>query len=200
MQNKNLIISFNGQEGSGKSTIAAKIAEHLEIPRYYMGQLFRDMAAEKNMTLPEFRKICDADPSFDKKVDDYVASLPNNHASFVIESRTAWHFIPQSIKIYLRVESKVAAQRIFRAMREKNNRGNEDTDLDTLENIEKSILQRRIEDSDRYFSIYGIHQDDEKNYDLIINTTNLNITEVFEKVLEYINEKFAKKNPNDSTS
>jgi cytidylate kinase len=189
MLNKNLIVSLNGQEGSGKSTIATMLAEKFDIPRFYMGQLFRDMAKEKGMTLTEFRKICDQDPSLDKKVDDYVTSLPNKHEKFIIESRTAWHFIPQSIKIYLRVDSKTAAKRIFDGLAEKNNRGNEDTALDTIENIEKSILKRRVEDSERYFSFYGIRQDEEKNYDLIVDTTNLTIQEVLEKVIIFINAK-----------
>ena len=189
MKNKALIISLNGQEGSGKSTIAKMIAEKFEIPRFYMGQIFRDMAKEKGMTLPEFRKICDTDPSLDKKVDDYVIALPGEHENFIIESRTAWHFIPQSIKIYMQVDSNVAAKRIYDNLAEKNNRGNEDSTLDSVENIEKSILKRRAEDSERYFSFYGIHRDDIKNYDLVINTTNLTIPEVFEKIVTFINEK-----------
>ncbi|MDO8240607.1 MAG: AAA family ATPase [Candidatus Moranbacteria bacterium] len=188
---KDIIISLNGQEGSGKSTIATMLAEKLNIPRFYMGQIFRDMAAEKGMTLPEFRKVCDQDPSIDRKVDDYVTALPEKNSSFVIESRTAWHFIPQSIKIYLQVDSKIAAERIFKNLSEKNNRGNEDATLDCVENIEQSILKRRAEDSERYFSFYGIRQDEVSNYDLVVNTTNLTIQEVFEKIVEFIyaNEK-----------
>ncbi|MDP1833799.1 MAG: AAA family ATPase [Candidatus Moranbacteria bacterium] len=191
MVKNRLIVSFNGQEGSGKSTIAALVAEKMGIPRYYMGQLFRDMAKEHGLTLPEFRKICDQDPSFDKKVDDYVTALPDKHESFVIESRTAWHFIPQSIKIYLQVEPEAAAERIFKGLDGKNNRGNEDTNLNTAENIRKSIIKRRLEDNERYFALYGIRQDEIKNYDFIIDTTNLTIAEVFEKVITFINEKSA---------
>ncbi|HAI74074.1 MAG TPA: hypothetical protein DCS28_03945 [Candidatus Moranbacteria bacterium] len=187
-----MIISFNGQEGSGKSTISLMVAKKLGFSHYYMGQIFRDMAKEKGMTLPEFRKICDADPSFDKKVDDYLVQLSKEQEKFVIESRTAWHFIPQSLKIYLKVDSRVAAKRIFKGLSEKNNRGNEDKNLDTVENIQKSILQRRKEDNERYFSLYGIHQDEEKNYDFVLDTTNLNVDEVFEKIAGII-EKYLKK-------
>jgi CMP/dCMP kinase len=189
MPDKQIIISLNGQEGSGKSTIATMVAEKLKIPRFYMGQIFRDMAKEKGLTLPEFRKICDSDPSFDNQVDDYVVSLPGKHGSFIIESRTAWHFIPQSIKIYLQVNPRVAAERIFKGLSRSNNRGNEDINLDNIANIERSILQRRAEDSERYFSLYGIHQDDEKNYDFTLDTTGLTIEDVFEKVIAIINEK-----------
>jgi cytidylate kinase len=184
-----MIISFNGQEGSGKSTIAKMVAEKLGYPRYYMGQMFRDMAVEKGMALPEFRKICDSDPDFDKKIDDRIVKLSQEQKNFVIESRTAWHFIPESLKVYLKVEPSVAAERIFKALSKKHNRGNEDTNLNTVENIQKSILRRRAEDSERYFSLYGIHQDDEKNYDLIVDTTELNIEEVFSTVINFIELK-----------
>jgi cytidylate kinase len=190
MQKTNqLIISFNGQEGSGKSTVSLMLAKHLNLPHYYMGQIFRDMAKEKSLTLLEFRKVCDADPSFDKKVDDYLVQLSQEQSQFVVESRTAWYFIPQSLKIYLQVDSRVAAERIFKGLVEKNNRGNEDTNLTTVENIQNSILQRRKEDSERYFSLYGIHQDDAKNYDLVLDTTHLTIDDVFEKILTFIHEK-----------
>jgi len=189
MLNHNLIVSFNGQEGSGKSTIAQMLAEKLGIPRYYMGQIFRDTAEKKGMTLADFMSFLANNPETEKEIDNYMINLPQEEASFVIEGRVAWHLIPQSIKIYLQVDSKIAAQRIFRAMSEKNNRGNEDSNLNTLENIEKSILQRRSKDSKRYFSLYGIHQDDVKNYDFIIDTTNLSIEKVFEKIINFIHEK-----------
>ncbi len=186
---KKFIISFNGTEGSGKSTIAKMIAEDLGLPRYYMGQIFRDMAKEKGMALPEFRKLCDSDPSFDKKVDDYIVKLAKEQDRFVIESRTAWHFIPESIKIFLKVNPKVAAKRIFKELQEKNNRGNEDESLDSVKDIEKSIVRRRTEDSERYFALYGIRQDNEKNYDFILDTTGFNVEEVFERVKSYIKER-----------
>jgi len=190
MQKSNkLIVSFNGQEGSGKSTIATLVAEKLGWPRYYMGQMFRDMAAEKGMALPEFRKICDVDPDFDKKVDDRVIKLSQDQDKFIIESRTAWHFVPDSLKIYLKVDPDVAAERIFKAVTKGNNRGNEDVCLNTVEDIQKSILRRRSEDTERYFILYGIHQDDEKNYDLIIDTTKLTVEEVFLKVMDFIELK-----------
>jgi len=183
---KKVIISLNGQEGSGKSTIAKMIAEKLEIPRYYMGQIFRDMAKERNINLPDFRKICDADPSFDKKVDDYIIKLSKEKDAFIIESRTAWHFLPGSLKIYLKVTPEEAAKRILKNTQEENNRGNEDSNLNTIENIKKSILKRRTEDNERYFKLYGIKQDDRKNYDCVIDTTNIPANEVFQKAMEFI--------------
>ena len=154
-----------------------------------MGQIFRDMAREKGLDLVEFRKVCDNDPNFDKHVDDYVIKLSKEQDKFIIESRTAWHFIPDSVKIYLKVEPYVAAERILKSMSVAQNRNNEDNNLSTIKNIKGSLLRRRKEDSERYFSLYGIWQDDEKNYDLIVDTTDLTIEEVFLRVMNFIESK-----------
>lgn len=180
------IVSFNGQEGSGKSTIAKMVAEKLNIPRYYMGQIFRDQAEKRGTTLAIFRKLLEEDPALEKEIDSHMKTLVDTNESFVIEGRVAWHLIPQSLKIYLKVDPGAAAERIFKALSEKHNRENEDDNLNTVENIQKSIMRRRQEDSERYFNLYGIHQDDEANYDFVLDTTNLNIGEVFEKVMEFI--------------
>ncbi len=183
-----MIISFTGEEGSGKSTVATLVSAKLVYKRYYMGQIFRDMAKEKNLDLPEFRKLCDNDPSFDKKLDDFIIELAEKEDNFVIESRTAWHFIPKSLKVFLKVDPTVAAKRIFKALSEEHNRENEDSMLNSEENIQKSILKRRKEDRKRYFDMYGIDQNDEKNYDFVLDTTNLSREEVFAKVMEFINK------------
>lgn len=188
-KSKIFIISFNGQEGSGKSTIAKMVAAKLGWPRYYMGQMLRDMARERGITLVEFGKLRDADPSFDRKVDDYMIQLSKGDESFVVESRTAWHFIPSSIKIYLKVDTLEAAKRIFRELQNENNRKHEDKNLDSIENIQASLLKRREEDNKRYFNFYGTDQTRENNYDFVVDTTNLSITEVFEKVMEFVESK-----------
>lgn len=183
-----MIISFNGDHGSGKSTIAKKVAETLKYPRFYMGQMFRDMAKERNMTVEEFDKLCKADSSLDKKVDDSVIKLAKENDNFVIESRTAWHFIPRSIKIYLKVDDKEAAKRIFKESNNEN-RKNESNSFNSEDNILKSLKNRKINDDKRYMALYSLDIRKKSNYDFILDTTNLSIEDVFHKVMEFINSK-----------
>jgi cytidylate kinase len=185
-----MIIAITGNEGSGKTTISNKLAREFGWPEYSLGKIFRALAIEKGMTLPEFRDICEKDPKIDKEIDEYQVVLAKKEKDFIIESRTAWHFLPESLKIYLKVDAKEAAQRILNQIKTGTGRKGEDANLNSVETIMESEKKRKAEDDIRYQKYYGIDRNDEKNYDFILDTTNLSIEEVFEKVMEFI-----KKNP-----
>ena len=186
-----MIISFNGEHGSGKSTVAEKVADALGYARFYMGQIFRDMAKEKGMTLEEFQKVHKYDSSADKAVDDYVMKLSKENDNFVIESRTAWYFIPNSLKIYLKVDIQEAAKRISKELLSEN-RKNELVNAASVEEIINNLEDRKKRDDDRYKRYYSINIREEKNYDFVLDTTNLSIEEVFQKVMEFVKSKIKK--------
>jgi cytidylate kinase len=188
-----MIISFCGDNGSGKSTTAIKVADNLGYKHYHMGQILRGMAKEKNITLEELNELRNIDQNFDKSVDDFVIKLGKQNNDFVIESRTAWFFIPHSLKIYLKVNNKEAARRIYLELKNENNR-NEGKDLDSEEKVLESVAKRNSEDDIRYHNLYNIDIRDEKNFDFILDTTNLSIEEVFQKVMEFIRSKNGESN------
>lgn len=180
-----MIISFNGDEGSGKTTIAKKIAESLGFPYYYMGQIFRDMAAQKGLPLVEYLKLGETDPRIDKEVDDYLISLSRKENNFIIDSRTAWHLIQKSLNIYLKVSKAEGARRVFEELKHKNSRNEIREDV-SLKKVLKKIQERRETDDKRYLKYYGINIRDEKKYDFLLDTTNLSIDEVFHETFDFI--------------
>ena len=184
-----MIISFNGDHGSGKSTIAEKVAEKLGYPQYSMGKIFRDLAVEKKITLSELHVLCKNDPETDKQVDEYLVKLSEEQSDFVIESRTAWHFIPNSFKVYLKVANREGAKRIYSEIKSSDSRKEEDANLNSIESVMKSEKKRKEEDDARYKKYYGIDIHQEKNYDLVIDTTSLTREEVFDSVMRAINLK-----------
>ncbi len=181
-----MIISIGGDLGSGKSTLAKKIAEVLGWNRYYMGQLHRDMAARNGMTLAEHNKLAESDPKIDLEVDQYQKKLGETEDNFIIEGRTSWYFIPHSLKFYIKVDENVGAERVLLAKRE-----GEDKEMDTVEKVLSSLQARKINERKRYLDFFGIDVYDRKNYDYVIDTTNMTPEQVFNEVYTIISNKLA---------
>lgn len=181
-----MIISISGNQGSGKSTLAKQLAEVLGWPRYSMGGLHRDMAASKGITLAEHNKLAETDPRIDLEVDEYQKKLGETEDNFIIEGRTSWHFIPHSLKLYIKVDEKVGAERVFLAKRE-----GEDNDVDTTDKVQTSLRKRKSNERNRYLSYFGVDVYDLNNYDYIIDTTKITPGEVFNQAYRIIRERLA---------
>jgi CMP/dCMP kinase len=180
-----MIISFMGLPGSGKSTVAKLLAEKLNWPRYYIGGLRRQKAKDRGMTLAEYNKLGETDPQTDLEVDNYQTELGKTEDNFIIEGRTSWYFIPHSFKIYLDVNKKIGAQRIYNDL-EKSKHRNEDVNLKTADDVLKSIKEREKSDAFRYKKYFGINVHDKKNYDLIIDTSNMAPDEIVKKIINFL--------------
>jgi len=128
-----MIISLSGAHGSGKSTIAQKLAEELNWPRYNIGGLRRAAAQKRGLTLAEYNKLGETDPQTDREVDEYQKELSRTQDNFIIEGRASWYFIPRSLKIYLDVTPDVGAERIWQHLQTKTDRANEDKNMQTIQ-------------------------------------------------------------------
>jgi CMP/dCMP kinase len=190
---KYMIISFSGVPGSGKSTIAKKLAKELGWPRYYIGILRREAAKQKGLTLAEYNKLGEVDSRTDLEVDKYQEKLGQEKDNFIIEGRTSWHFIPHSLKIYLDVAPEVGAKRIFQNLQENNDR-NEDVNLKTWQDVMASNKKRLASDRKRYQEYYNLDVDTPAHYDLFLDTSHLSIEEVFRKVGLFVRKKQEKQN------
>ena len=187
-----MIITIAGEPGAGKSTIGKKLAEKLNYKRYYIGQIRRDAAKEKGMTLSEYNKYGETHPETDFEVDDYQKELGQKGDNFVIEGRTSWFLIPHSVKLYLAADIKEGAKRIFKELQAKNVR-NESNNLKTVEAVIKSQKERMASDKYRYQKYYQKDCFDKNNFDFVIDTTNLTPDQVFDKAWKYIQSNLNEK-------
>ena len=180
-----MIITITGDPGSGKSTIGKKLESDLGYKRYYMGQIRRDAAKAKGMTLEEYNVYGETHPETDVEVDDYQKNLGETEDNFIIEGRTSWFLIPQSIKIYVKVDPLEGARRIFSDL-STNTARNEGSNLHSVEDVLTSNIKRAQSDDVRYKKYYNKDCFDLANYDLVIDTTHLTPAEAYKKVYQYI--------------
>ena len=177
-------ITISGKPGSGKSTIAKLIAKKLNLKHYSMGDLQRSIAKEKGISLIELSKLEEQSPELDKKVDDRLKQIGEKKDNIIVDARVGFHFIPDSIKIFLDISIEEGAKRIFKDKREGET-------TETLEELKFEIKRRIDSEEKRYLEYYHVYVNDADNYDLIVDTTNITIEQVVDKLLEFVkNFKF----------
>lgn len=174
-------ITIAGLPGSGKSTIAKIVASKLKYKHYSTGDFMRELAHAKGLSLLEISKQAEKSHDIDKELDDRQKTLGQVEDNFVLDARLGWHFIPDSFKVFLKVDEQVAAQRIFN---DKRPHEKENTSVDqTIENNKKRI-QSEVE---RYKKYYDLNPLDDSNYDLILDTTDGDPDAVAQKIIKAVN-------------
>ena len=190
---KKTIITIAGKLGSGKSTTANRVAETLGFTRASTGDFMRFMASERGMTLEELSVIAETDSSIDAELDDHNKKI-GEREGVVLDSRLGFHFIPDSFKVFLDLDSRVAAKRILKDKEHNPNRHQESKNgFDTEEAIVESIESRLASERKRYKEKYGIEdQTAHENFDLVIDTGSPeydgNIQGVVDRVVESFKE------------
>jgi len=178
-----MILTITGDLGSGKSTVAKIISEKLKLKYYSTGSIFRKLAAEMQLSLKDLGELAKKDKRIDKRIDDYQRKLGEKEEGFILEGRLGFYFIPKSIKVYLKVKLEEAARRIMEDNRK-------DEKFSSLKEAMESISCRKQSENERYYELYRVNVDNEKNYDLVIDTTTIPAAEVADRII-----RFAKINP-----
>jgi len=198
-----MIITISGTPGSGKSTVAKILVEKLKAERIYVGGIRREIARKKGWTLEELNKYAQTHPETDVDVDKDVTvqarQLEKAGKKVIVEGRTQYHFLPESIKIYIKVEPEEGARRIWNDLQEKElrdqrNEGN----IASFEQMKLRMKQRQNEDTKRYQKYYSINPYDESHYDLVVDSTAISAEEVAEKILSYVKKYLRKQEANKS--
>jgi len=173
-----LRITVSGDIGSGKSTFAKHLAQELNIPRVYAGGLFREKAKELNMTLDALQTRLEEDDALDREIDELQRMKAREHERIVSEGRTAWYFVENpDVRVFLAVDPHAAAQRIW-----KDTNDNRDK-YRSIDELAQANITRKASEETRYHRYYGISAYDPKNFDVVIDTSELGIQEVFEKTV-----------------
>jgi cytidylate kinase len=178
-----MIISITGDPGSGKTTIANLLAQKLNYKHYSTGNYMRKMAQNYDMTFEEFNRYAEKNRKIDDELDSWQTEIGKKQDDFVIDARLAWHFIPKSIKVFFKCDSDVATKRIFLDTSEEREK---EKKLSNIEDKKKQIKIRKASEKNRYKNLYNLNVYNLDNYDIVIDTTNLNIQQVLQKLLNQI--------------
>lgn len=173
------VISITGDLASGQSTVSKMLAEKLNYSLYRNGTYFRELAIKNNMSVTEFGEYVEKHPEIDKQIEKSATEYAKTHKNIVIDAKLGWYAVPESFKVYLKVDMNIAAKRAFADPNRKRSEN-----LPTLEAQKEDMIKRTKNDLLRYYKLYNVKRDDMSNYDFILDTGNLSPEQVLLKIIE----------------
>lgn len=170
---KKEIITITGDLASGKSTISKILCEKLGYKYYSNGLYFRNLAKEYNMDVTSFGAYVKDHPEIDIEIENNTEVFARENNRVVIDARLGFYKVPDSFKVYLKVDIDVASKRAYSDEKRKDTENHK-----SIEEYKNSLIKRTNLENERYLKLYNIDRTNMSNYDLVIDTTNKSIDEV----------------------
>lgn len=180
-----LVITISGLHGTGKTTVAEILARNLELRHISAGQLFRQIAEERGLSLNALSMKASEKDELDRLVDERTKQEVKK-GNAVIDGLLAGWMAGKSadLKFYLSAPRDVRLARIARR------------DRCSIEEARKATFLRERLERGRFKRFYAIEIDDLSIYDLVLNTGllsprgNVRVLESFARA--YMKEREAK--------
>lgn len=179
---KKEIITICGGLGSGKSSTAKLVAKELGFQHFSSGDFFRQVGLELGLSINEINKKAETNPEIDIRTDEKLRGM-NSASKVVIDSRTAYHWIPESFKVYLDLPPEIAKDRVINSLKE-NPLRMQSEQVSTPEEAYKKMTERFESEQKRYWDLYKINNKDRNNFDLIIDTNKNNLQQVVDMIVK----------------
>ena len=168
-------VAISGKSGCGNTTVSTLLSKKLDVT--LINYTFRQLAAERGMTLSEVIESARTDFSYDKYVDTHQVELARKE-SCVLGSRLAiWMLTEADLKVFLYASDEMRAERIF-----KREGGD-------LQKIKEFTAMRDLEDSRRYKELYNIDNSDYAFADLVIDTSTYTPEEIVEQIVAELKKR-----------
>ena len=173
----NLVITISGLHGSGKSTVARVVSKAFNLRHISAGELFRQIALKRGLTVSELSKLS----SEKRNVDDVVDERTRNEAkqgNVVLDGLLAGWLVKEEadIKIFLVASERVRIERIARR------------EGISYESAREATLLREGLERRRFNRFYGFDLRDLSLYDLVFNTGLLSIEANMQIIKTFIRE------------
>ncbi|ELZ76059.1 cytidylate kinase [Haloferax volcanii DSM 14919] len=163
-----MLLTVSGPPGSGKSTTAAALAEAFDLEHISGGDIFRKLAAERDMTAVEFNKLAEEDDQIDRDLDRRLRDIALDRDDVLLESRLAGWLAGDAadLRFWLDAPVDVRAERIA------------DREGKPVDVAREETTTREASEAKRYDAYYDIDITDLSIYDIALNTARWGPDEV----------------------
>lgn len=173
-------ITVSGHPGSGTSTLVKGLMAHYGWTSLNGGDVFRQEAARRGMTLSAFGELCKSDLNVDRDLDQLLQRQMQEETSDIVESRLAgwwaYRLEIQCVRLWLEVDAEERANRVV---------GREGG---SLEEALQANEQRSAVDAERFMELYNILPEQREPYTTVLDATNLGSEEVLAAVISILEE------------
>ena len=174
-----MIITLGGLPGSGKTTVARILADKLKMEYINAGDIFRNLAAKKGMTLEEFGFFAERNPNIDRAIDKKLLEIARRD-NVILEGRLAGIMLEladlEALKVWLDAPLETRVERIAG----RDNKSAEAALADTQ--------MREKSEWDRYYNIYHVDIRDLSVYNMVINTQDKIPEDIADEIIEKFKE------------
>lgn len=152
-------ITVSGPPGSGTTTLARSIAAKYRFELICAGEMFRDLAKERGLSVAEFGELAEKDITIDALIDVRQKETAKARDNIVVEGRlSGWMVEDADLRIWINAPIACRAKRI--ATRD-------GMDEYTAREL---TLQREESERTRYRNYYKIEIDDLTPYHIAMNS------------------------------
>jgi cytidylate kinase len=180
-EKKKIVICISGMTGSGKSTVAKRLADRYGLDYLSGGNALKNLAQEEGYNSDvtgwwetaeglKFLQQRMEDPAFDKRIDEKLLELAEQ-GNVILDSWTMPWLLNEGFKVWLEASPQVRAKRVM------------NRDSISIEEALKALTEKDEQTTQIYKNLYGFDLgNDLSPFNLVLATDDLEPEEVFHAV------------------
>ncbi|HXX39609.1 MAG TPA: AAA family ATPase [bacterium] len=177
-----MIVTVSGEIGAGKSTVARALAGALGLQYLSAGDVFREEARRRGISLSALGELAERDPSVDRMLDEMQVQAARA-GDILVDSRLSGWLIDGDLRIWLRAPLHVRAGRV--GARDGTDVARAIQDVQAREDCERR----------RYRQTYDVDLSNLTRYHVIVDTAMWGADEIVAALLVFARDLFTRLEP-----